>query len=253
MANKKGVVMYYDILEQLEDFSDEQFGKITRAIIKYDMTGEIPKFNDTAIKIAFKCVKPTLDRNKKEYEDMCEKNRQNVQKRWANKSEIPNDTTEYDGIRSYNSYTVDTDIDNDIDKDNDKEIDKDNNSKKKIKKKSVESNDLKIDTIISEFNFTKQVSDAIFEWLQYKKEKKQTYKDTGLRRLLKTIKEWCLDNGDEYVLKAISYSMSNNYSGIFYNEPSFTKKQPQIKKSQKDIEYYEANKEKLQRIDETPF
>lgn len=113
MTNKKGVVMYYDILEQLEDFTDEQFGKITRAIIKYDQTGETTEFDDPILKMAFKILKPTLDRNKKEYEEKCEKNRQNVLKRWGK-----DDTNEYDRIRM---NTNDTDTDIDTDKDIDKE------------------------------------------------------------------------------------------------------------------------------------
>ena len=118
MASKKGVVMYYDILEQLEDFSDEQFGKMTRAIIKYDKTGEITEFDDPTLKVAFKILKPTLDRNKQEYQEKCEKNRQNVLKRWEKE-----DTNEYDGIQSYNSNTNDTD--KDIDKEKDNDIEKD--------------------------------------------------------------------------------------------------------------------------------
>lgn len=112
MASKKGVVMYYDILEQLEDFSDEQFGKITRAIINYDKTGDIPEFEDFSMKVAFKMLKPILDRNKQEYEELCEKNRQNVQKRWQKQN-----TTVYECIPNDTKHT-DNDIDNDIDKEN---------------------------------------------------------------------------------------------------------------------------------------
>lgn len=132
MASKKGVVMYYDILEQLEDFSDEQFGKMTRAIIKYDKTGEITEFDDPTLKVAFKILKPTLDRNKQEYQEKCEKNRQNVLKRWEKE-----DTNEYDGIQSYNSNTNDTDKDKDKDKDNDTDIEKKESKKEKKSKKFI--------------------------------------------------------------------------------------------------------------------
>ena len=113
--NKKGVVMYYDLLEQLKDFTDEQFGKITRAMIKYDIDGIEPQFNDIQIKLAFNILKPTIDRNKQEYQEKCDKNRENINKRWKKQ-----DTNEYDCIRMYTNYT---DIDKDIDKDiNKKEI-----------------------------------------------------------------------------------------------------------------------------------
>ena len=125
---KKGVIMFYDLLEQLEDFTDEQFGIITRAIIKYDRDNVVPEFTDASVKIAFKIIKPILDKNKQEYESKCEKNRENIKKRWGKE-----DTNVYDCIRT---NTNDTDIDIDIDKDIDIK-------KESIKKESKKSNKTK--------------------------------------------------------------------------------------------------------------
>ena len=112
MASKKAVVLYYEILEQLEDLTDEQFGKVTRAIINYDKTGKIPEFDDVALKIAFKCVKPTIDRNKQDYQDKCEMQRQKIQDYWdRKKQEEQMNTMEYNGIQK------NTDKDKDKDKD----------------------------------------------------------------------------------------------------------------------------------------
>ncbi len=112
MASKKGVVLYYEILEQLEDLTDEQFGKVARAIIKYDKTGEIPEFDDPTIKISFKCIKPNLDRNKQEYESKCEMQRQKIQDYWDKKKQ-----EELLNTIEYNRIQKNTDKDNDKDKD----------------------------------------------------------------------------------------------------------------------------------------
>ena len=56
MADKKGVVMYYDILEQLEDFNDKDFREIINAVINYDKNGIEPNFTGEK-KIAFKFIK----------------------------------------------------------------------------------------------------------------------------------------------------------------------------------------------------
>lgn len=121
MGSKKGVVMYYDILEQLEDFTDEQFGKITRAIIKYDKTGQITEFDDLSMKVAFKMLKPILDRNNQEYKAICEKRREagslGGKQRVANASKC----YQMQANDSKSSYK-DKDIDND--KDIKKEINK---------------------------------------------------------------------------------------------------------------------------------
>lgn len=105
---KKGVLMYYDLLEQLKDFNDEQFGKVVRVMIKYDKDGIEPNIEDVQIKLAFNILKPTIDRNKQEYQYKCDRNRENINKRWNRQ-----DTNEYDGIRTNTNYT-DNDIDNDI-------------------------------------------------------------------------------------------------------------------------------------------
>lgn len=72
---KNSTVLYHEILEQLEDFTNEQFGAVIRAIIEYDKNGTIPTFEDKSILIAFKVLKPNIDRNKDKYEEICEKRR----------------------------------------------------------------------------------------------------------------------------------------------------------------------------------
>lgn len=87
MANKKGIIMYYDVLEQLEDFNDKDFRQIIEAVIDYDKNGTLPDFEGEK-KIAFKFIKMSIDRNNEQYNNICEKNRQNAQKRWSNATEV---------------------------------------------------------------------------------------------------------------------------------------------------------------------
>lgn len=53
--------MYYDILEQLEDFNDQDFRRIIEALIEYDKNGTEPSFTGE-MKIAFKFIKASIDR-----------------------------------------------------------------------------------------------------------------------------------------------------------------------------------------------
>ena len=60
---------------------------------------------------------------------------------------------------------------------------------------------------------TKEVQDSILTWLQYKKEKGQAYKPTGLKGLFTKLgKDY--KTGPELV-SAIEGSISKNYAGIF--------------------------------------
>lgn len=196
MASKKGVVLYYDILEQLEDFSDEQFGKIARAIIKYDKTGEISEFDDFSIKVAFKMFKPILDRNNQEYEDKCEKNRQNILKRWEKKN-----TNEYNRISGNTKNT-----DNDKDKDKDKDIDKDINKKENNKKKNfaidvakeIENEDLR---------------KVICEFIKMRITIKKPITGYGLELILKQLNK-ITPNIDEQIA-IVQQSITNSWQGVF--------------------------------------
>lgn len=90
---------------------------------------------------------------------------------------------------------------------------------KKVKGSNKENNiSNNIDDIINEFNFPLVVVEAVKEWLDYKKEKGQKYKDRGLKALLKTLKKMSDEKGEQALINAINYSMANNYSGIY--EPS---------------------------------
>lgn len=87
---------------------------------------------------------------------------------------------------------------------NNRYIKESNNNKNKNKNK-----------IINSFEFTDKSKKAIEDWLQYKKEKKQTYKEKGLEILCKKLFQMQKDNGENYLINAINHSMANNYAGIY--------------------------------------
>ena len=126
MAEKRSFIVYYDILEQLEDFTDEQVGKMFRAMVEYDKNGTIPNFN-AEMKIAFKFIKVSLDKKKQEYLETCAKNSENARKRWGKQYATGCDRMRVDANDADNDNDTDTDTDNDNDNDND--------LKKKVKKK----------------------------------------------------------------------------------------------------------------------
>ena len=81
-------------------------------------------------------------------------------------------------------------------------------------------------SMLEEYSFTDRVKDSIANWLKYKKERKQTYKDTGLKTLLNKIAKWVNDYGEEAVIENINNSISNNWSGVFEPTAKTTKKPP---------------------------
>ena len=110
---KNSFVIYYSYLENLEDLTDEQFGKLFRALFYYEIKREEPNFTG-GLKIAFNFIKQDLDANLEKYENICERNRQNIAKRWNTKNTS--------GISGIPKDTKNTDNDNEYDNDNESDI-----------------------------------------------------------------------------------------------------------------------------------
>lgn len=108
---------------------------------------------------------------------------------------------------------------------------------KKVKGTKVNNTSINIDYIINAFAFSENAVSSINQWLSYKKEKGQTYKETGLKTLLKRLKQLYDEKGEQALIGAIEHSMANNYSGIF--EPN-TKKTEKPKTRQGNFDIDEA-------------
>lgn len=66
---------------------------------------------------------------------------------------------------------------------------------------------------------------AVKEWLEYKKERTQMYKATGLKVFLRNIASKVSATDYEYVVDAIEDSIANNWMGITYRDKYRTKKE----------------------------
>lgn len=126
---------YYAIIEEL---TDEQLGQLTRAIFRYARDREVISL-EPVVKMAFSFIKDNIDRNSDKYQKKCERNRENIRKRWA---KVKKDTTEYECITSNTTeYEKKTRIpyDNEYDNVNDDDVSKltDNNIKESSKEASM--------------------------------------------------------------------------------------------------------------------
>ena len=115
-TKKKSFLLYQDQEEVVNSLTDAQAGQLFKAIFKYNR-GENPQLSPI-LKIVFIPIRQALDRNKEKYQEICQKNKENIMRRWHKKKDTKN-TTVYDRIRSDTKHT-----DNDNDNDNDKEKNK---------------------------------------------------------------------------------------------------------------------------------
>ncbi len=63
-----------------------------------------------------------------------------------------------------------------------------------------------------------KIYNKIQEWLEYKEERKEKYKETGLNNLLKQIDNKVGEYGEDAVINLISECMANNWKGIIFEK-----------------------------------
>ena len=99
MKEKPGVMLYFDRLPYLNRMDDTQRGRLFLWIMEYAQYGVIPEIEDPMLGMAWDVVKPAIDLDTERYEAKCERNRENIQKRWNKdsnttvSSRIPNTKT----------------------------------------------------------------------------------------------------------------------------------------------------------------
>jgi len=79
--DKKGFILYCDIIHTVEKLTDEQAGKLLKHILRY-VNDQDPTAEDVLTEIAFEPIKQSLKRDLQKYEGIRTKNKENALKRW---------------------------------------------------------------------------------------------------------------------------------------------------------------------------
>lgn len=120
-SNKKSFVLYCDYLEHIEKLSNEDAGKLFKAILDYEANGSVAELGGAA-GMAFSFIQAQLNRDKANYEEVCRTRQENGKKGGRPKKEI-----EAEEPRKPNGYSknqmVNYKPDNGSDTDNDTEND----------------------------------------------------------------------------------------------------------------------------------
>lgn len=89
------IPFYYSYRKKLEKLSDQEVGRLVRALLEYGETGETEELVGRE-SIAFDFIADDINRAKAAYEERCAKNQRNIERRYARQD----DTTVYDCIRT---------------------------------------------------------------------------------------------------------------------------------------------------------
>lgn len=90
---------YHSYLKSVEPLNDAERGRLFTACLEYSMTGEAPDLRGNE-RFVFPMIREQIDRDSVKYKSFCQKQSENIKKRWENAdtnvyrgiSGIPNDT-----------------------------------------------------------------------------------------------------------------------------------------------------------------
>lgn len=84
---KKAFLLYADFFDYFEALTDDELGKVIRAVFAYQKAGTIPTFDDRALKIVFDLIKNQIDRDFEKWTAATEKRKAAAKKRWEQKAQ----------------------------------------------------------------------------------------------------------------------------------------------------------------------
>ena len=123
MADAKGknsIVAQFSWLEDYSELSDEQFGQLMRAYLKYGKTKEPTKFSSALMRLAFNQLRRFADYTTSKYDELCKRRAEYGKKRGqgTKQEEAKASISKHKQAKASISDHYDNDIDNDIDNDN---------------------------------------------------------------------------------------------------------------------------------------
>lgn len=198
-TRKKSVIVREQFASLFESVTDEQAGKLIKAMLAYQASGEA-SFDDPLMTAIFAMLRESIDRDNAEYEAVCEKRRQAARGRWDDATESK--SMQMDASASKSTICNASDADMDMDRDKDTLASKDAESKKRPHKrrygeyKHVLLTDDQYARLVSEFGEDLAAGgiQAVDDQVQLKGTK---YKDHNL-----AIRKWGIDAAREKAGKA---------------------------------------------------
>ena len=200
-------ILYTEMHEQMDLLTDEQAGKLIKAVFHYKADMELPEM-DSVTAMVFAFIRQKLDRDEKKYDEVCEKHRKAGAKggrpKKANGSE-ENQEKPNGFLKTKNNQEK---------HDNEHEHDNEHGNNKTLKRTGAQGTAAQM---VIDHGFSAQVQTAVLDWLKYKTEKRQGYKETGLKSLLTVIQKRIDELGEAAVIRCIEDSMAAGWQGIVWD------------------------------------
>jgi len=195
---KKAFQLYHDMTGVVSVMTDEQAGKLLKAILTY-VNGSEPEFDDPVAMVAFQPIRMQLERDHQSYVNIVTRNRENGRKGGRPKKTQENPV----GYLGNPDKPKKADTDKDTDKDNKKTPLNPLKGKRSSKKTALP-------TIPSELN-QPVFTTAWQEWIQHRSElRKKLTPSTATKQL-----QMLLPMGADHAAAVLNHSITKGWQGLF--------------------------------------
>lgn len=215
MANKDSFILYTEQKAVIDKLSDEQAGKLIKAIYEYVEKGEMPELDNT-LDLVITPFKTILDKNKAKYEEVSKARAKAGAK--GGKQKKQDGTNESKDKQKKQMQTKDNscdDNDNESDNDNVNVNDNENKRSKKVKKESF-------DELIDSYTSNEQLREELKNHLVVRKAKKGALTNRAIELSLKELdrltEKLPINNTeliDENKIRIVQQSIIKGWVGFF--------------------------------------
>lgn len=223
---------FYDAISELDD--EAQLAAY-RSIASYALTGELPQLSGIASAV-FKLVRPVLDTAAKKSEG-------GIKGRCAKTTERPSEDTAKTMERPSEDTAKSTERPlKDTAKTTERPAKDQGNKKEGEKEKESECSPPCIPPTEKPDigDLPEGVQSAVRDWLAYKRERRETYKPTGLTAFLSAVRQHTQIYGEAETVGVIRSCMANGYRGVTWDR---------LKKGQPNVRHKDAPRADEQRAD----
>lgn len=190
------VKAFFDWIEQVSALEDDEKGRLFVAILEYARSGEVSDMQGRE-SILFPVFKSQIDRDMESSKKQSENGKKGGRPKAKTESE-ENQTKPKQTKRKPAKANKEEEKEKDKEKDKDKEEDNPPNPPLQ--------------------GVSPQLEAAFADWLQYKRERREDYKPTGLKALQTQIINNAARYGEQAVIDLIRECMGNNWRGIIFDK-----------------------------------
>ena len=223
MGKQPGVMLYFDTCRPLKSLSLEDKGRIFDAVLDYGEDGFLPDFHENPLLVlAWSFLQSGIDRDRDQYVKKCQQNQEKALKSHSKRRQatashsVPQQTVAEHGAQQQPTTTSTTTTTSKTNSNANSASTGESLSETLAPSKETASELFK--RLLPEYSFSEELRGKLVEWMQHKTERRENYKETGLKALLRQVEKNAKQYGDQEICDLIDLSMSSGWKGIAFDK-----------------------------------